>query len=157
MNCTDANTLMMQIDVHVRNARRFSASYNDPQLDGVLAQFLTVYISGIYEEIIEKILREYQSRYCSDIKLNNFMSSHIRRHFMNPSPSKIEELLGSLDSGWGNHMSNFDTTKRASLKSIIDNKNHIAHGEPCSVTLSDIISQYQLSRDYITEIDSLLL
>ncbi|RZN15664.1 MAG: hypothetical protein EF812_01650 [Methanosarcinales archaeon] len=154
MKSLKAEQKLDSIDITIKDLNK--SGLMDPLLKSFLAQYLVVFISGIYEDTIEIIIYEKIQR-LNQKYLNKFYSNYLRRYFRNPDFSQICDLLKLFDDKWTVELKKFDLKNKTALKSIITNKNKVAHGEPCNITLKDVIHYYKDSRPIIEKIDELVL
>jgi hypothetical protein len=120
-----------------------------------LAKFLVVYICGIYEECIKSIINERISKLKST-QLNKYIEENLKYSFSNPNFKKLTRLLGMFDDSWKNRLNNFTQTTQQSFNNISTNKNAIAHGSLCSITLREVIKYYNDSKQIIEEVDKII-
>ncbi len=154
MNSPDAEKLLRSIDQTIVDLD--SISGKDPLTDSYLAKFLVVYISGIYEEVIETIFVDFFSRNTQRIELVNYARSSVGRVFQNPNSEKILSLLSMTGNNtWVLTVKSMNN-ERLALDSIVTNKNSIAHGQGSIITLSDVKIFYIQSKSLIEEIDLML-
>lgn len=153
MNSTAAEELLDGIDVSIKNITNFS---NISDLEkAYLAQYLVVFISGVYEEAIETILNEKVEELKSK-RINKYIASTIRYNFQNPDINKIVKLLNAFDDEWGRRIKQMPDADKAALGNIVTHKNGIAHGNSFDVTLEAIIKWYEDSRKIIEKIDEIV-
>lgn len=154
MKSLDAENLLLQIDNSLDDINRIGDKALE--LEAYLAKYLTVFICGIYEAAIEAIVNEMASSAGSK-ELENFVSRAVDKTFRNPDVGNICELLRKFNPDWSQELKAMDSANLQALDSIVTNKNNIAHGVPCSITLSEIQESYKASRPVIEKIDKLVL
>ncbi len=154
MKSIEAEDLLNKIEQTIQNISSFTNT--SPQEASYFAKFLVVFICGIYEETIEVIINERISRLNSH-EVSKFIRNSVRWSFRNPKIDNIKKLLERFDDSWEKSMDRISSKAKTALNSIVDNKNALAHGDPCNVTLSDVIEFYQNSRPIIEEIDKVIL
>ena len=93
--------LLAQIDLAIDNISGMEDS--SPLQKSYLAKFLTVLISGIYEEAIKTILNEKIARLDSR-EVSSFVENSLRSFFRNPSVSNITSYLRKFSLSWGDIM-----------------------------------------------------
>ena len=131
--CVETKTLIAQ-------ASRW-ALY-DPALGAHLAAYLTVLITGLVEESIERLVRR-RVEIIGDPEIVNFVSNAIDRQFRNPDYSTISGLLRQFSDMYQNSFRTkipHDSSEAVALNSIIGNKNSLAHTGTAklSLTVSDL-------------------
>lgn len=154
MNSQAALQLLNSIDQTISDINSVAGS--SVLADSYFAKFLVVYISGIYEEIVESILIDFASRYSSKQEVVEYVRSSVDRSFRNPNSANLIALI----KGFGNQnwtmILNSMTVGCTALNSIVANKNALAHGQAITTTLSEVKDYYKFSRPLIEKIDQLL-
>lgn len=155
MNSSKAQMLLSQIDSTFADIQKVSGQ--NYTVDSFLAQFLVVYLCGMYEETIETILVEFVSRHTSQPEIVAYARDTIDQNFRNPDSKKIIELMSKLGNNvWVNQIKQMHN-ERVALDSIVANKNNIAHGRGSVITLADVAHYYSASRPLIEMIDTLFV
>ena len=153
IRCNQAKILLDKIDNSIKHIRGFA---NASELEkSYLAKFLVVYICGIYEEAIECIMNERTAAFRSE-RLSKFLQKYLSRMFRNPDIAKISDLLGMFDDAWKREIKGLPTVAKLAFDSIPTNKNLIAHGSQCNITLEDVIKYYNDSKQVIEKIDNIV-
>lgn len=153
MRCQTAERLLEQIDDSITNILGFDeASLLEKSY---LAKFLIVYICGIYEESIEQIFNERISELNSQ-RLNTFFVKNLKRSFRNPNVDNVRQLLKKFDRTWEREIANLPHNIKQSLNDICENKNYLAHGTVCTITLREVIQLYNDSKQIIQKIDEIV-
>lgn len=136
----------------------FSATKLEEELQSHVAKYLTVLISGMYEDIIKHIVKEYIQKEVNALQIENFMNNTIDKSFRNPDHQNLKGFFNRFDKDW---MKKLDEKLEGkdidALDSIVNQKNLIAHGRNSNITLEDIKKYYESSKNIIIEIDSLIL
>jgi hypothetical protein len=154
MKSSSAKSLLDDIDVAIRNIEGFVQATSLEK--SYLAKFLVVYICGIYEECIENIINEMVSNKSSP-EICRCIAAKIHKDFQTPSFHKTVNLLKNFNIQWGEAIENMPEKSKYSFGSIVANKNQIAHGENCNITLGVVKRYYSDSRPIIEKIDEMLL
>lgn len=130
----------------------------DEELKSHIAKYLTVLISGIYEESIETILKEsIQNRPISP-EIENFVFKQIGIMFRNPNQENITKLLNQFSEKWSAKLKeNIKEKDWDCINSICVNKNQIAHGNSCEITFADIKRFFTGSQIILIQLDALIL
>jgi hypothetical protein len=136
----------------------FDALNLDEELKSHIAKYLTVLISGIYEDSIETILKESIFRNGTiSPEIANFISAQIGIIFRNPSRENIIKLLNQFSENWSAELKEkIEVKDWDCLNSICNNKNQIAHGNSCEITFADIKQFFISSQIILTELDALI-
>ena len=111
------------------------------------ARYLCVLVSGFVEKAVVALLMGYVRTHCEP-KLHKFVDTEIKRRSMNPSSSKLLDLLGGLDSEWREALDKILVDeKKSAINSVVSLRNQIAHGEHCpTLTYSRIRDYYRHSK-----------
>lgn len=155
MKSQDAQKALAQIDAAITEIQGFTTA--SPAEQAYLAKFLVVFISGIYEESIETIINEMVQKLGKQ-EVSNFVEQSIHVGFRNPSVESIKGLLGRFgNNSWKTAIDSLPQDSKDALDSICSNKNALAHGNPVTLTLSDVLEYHRKSKTVIEKIDDLLL
>lgn len=154
MKSVAAENLLKQIDQAISDVQTFdSASLLEKSY---LAKFLVVFICGIYEEVVEIIINEKMSRLNSP-EVSKFVDGTLGYSFRNPRIKNISDLLKRFDDSWAATIRQMPDSSKAALNAIVENKDGLAHGGACNVTLSEVYQYYTDSRLIIEKIDEIVL
>ena len=154
MKSIRAQTLLSNLDTTVSNILSFT---NANELEkSYLAKFLVVFICGIYEEIIEIIINEMVSRTNSK-EIIKYVNESMKEKFRSPNIDNICRTLTMFNTDWAKIIRKMLHNQKCAINSIKDNKDLIAHGLPCMITLGDVIKYYSDSKSIIEKIDELVL
>lgn len=154
MKSKTAEELLNSIDVSIKNISNFP-DISDLE-KAYLAQYLVVFISGIYEEAIEAIINEMVEELKSK-RISKYIGEAVHYNFQNPKIDKIIALIKAFDDDWGEIIQKIPDKNKAALGNIVTNKNDIAHGKNINVTLKAIITWYGDSRIIVEKIDEIVL
>lgn len=155
MKCKYAEHRIMYIDLLFKY---FSATKLEEELQSHVAKYLTVLISGMYEDIIRNIVKEYIQKEVNALQIKNFMNNTIDNSFRNPAHQNLKGFFNRFDKDWMKKLDEkLEKKDIDALDSIVAQKNLIAHGENSCITLGDIKKYYEYSKNIIIEIDSLIL
>lgn len=136
----------------------FSDIELNAELKSHVAKYLTVLISGMYEDIIKNIVKEYIQKEVSAPQIKSFMNNRIDKTFRNPDYQNLKGFFNMFDRYWMKELyEKLEERDIAALDSIVNHKNLIAHGDNSNITLEDIKDYYKNSKRVIIEIDSLIL
>jgi len=154
MKSVAAENLLKQIDQAITDINSFSSA--SLQEKSYLAKFLVVFISGIFEEAIETIINEKISTLHS-LEVSKFVESSVEFTFRNPRIANVTQLLKKFNDSWGATIIQMPDNSKIALNNIVENKDGLAHGGGCNVTLSEVYQYYQDSRLIIEKIDEIVL
>lgn len=146
--------LLGGIETSIREISAFSHASDIEK--SYLARFLVVFVSGIYEESIETIINEKVGR-LNSTQVSKFIANSLRYNFGNPDTANIAKILKRFDESWAEVIKGIDSQSKDALDSIVGDKNALAHGGSCTVTLDEVIQYYRKSRVVIERIDEAVL
>lgn len=126
-------------------------------VDSYLAQYLTVYISGKFEELIENIIVGFVKNNTVVPEVSNLVDHFLDISFRNPDSGKILAITKLLMSNSSSAILLAMRDQREGLDSIIGNKNAIAHGKGSVITLGDVGDFYARAQIFIKRIEELLV
>ena len=127
----------------------------NPKMQSYIAQFLSVYISGSMEEGLRILLIEFAKPGSPD-EIHKF-TKHNVEGFTTPFANNIKQLLNKFSSDWGSEFSTrIEHSQKASLDSLVVNKNNIAHGRQSLITLVDVEKFYKDCQKIIELIDDIV-
>ena len=84
---------IQQIFIYFDSIDSIDSIKYDAQLKSHIAKYLTVLISGVYEDIIENFFIEYLERERVSNAISQYISKTIDRSFRNPKIENIKDLL----------------------------------------------------------------
>lgn len=154
MNSQNAQNLFNSIDATLRDIHSVQGS--NPLIDAYLARYLVVYISGVYEEIVETIFVDFAQKHCDRRELASYIRKSLSVSFRNPDTHNVKALVRKFEHRVLEPVLKNMAEQGAALDSIVNNKNTIAHGGSSRVTLSEVIEYYEKSREYIEKIDEMM-
>lgn len=155
MKSPSAQSLMDQIDLSIKDCTLVTPTQQ--VFDSYLAKYLIVFISGIYEESIETIINDMVANLGSP-HVSSFVKDRLSMNFQNPNFDNISNLVKKFGNiTWSTRLSAIPLIAKDSINSIVSNKNAIAHGSPVVITIRDVISYYNESKQIIDVIDDMML
>ena len=103
------------------------------------AAYLCVRTSGYVEFAVKMILREYvKSKTGRTSHIANFVDKQLERT-LSPRRDQILDLVGQFNSEWKENLrGSIDSELGDSLKSIVINRNNVAHGSDVNLSLRDL-------------------
>ncbi len=150
IKCAQAKSQIEDIELTIKVIKSFKSASEAEK--SYLARYLVVYISGLYEECIECILNERINSLGSK-ELNNFAQRKINETFRNPDIPKLVGLLGLFDSKWKDKINKLPLRTKESFNFMSRNKNLVAHGAPCTITIRDVVTNFRYSKKVIHTVD----
>jgi len=134
----------------------FSSLPSDEFMKSHIAKYLTVLISGIYEDIVKTRIEEYLNNINSDSEVRNYINNDLAKSFRNPDTSNLKGVLKKFSTQWVDRIKSLDSIYTDALDSIVNNKNLIAHGVNCNISYDNIREYFINSKFVIVELDNLL-
>ncbi len=127
-----------------------------PEAEQFLAGYLVVFISGVFEDCIERLFIE-RARLTEDEHLASFVEETMNKSFRNPTCENIKAFLGRLDR---RHKDRLDRKVAGfyqdGLDAIVNNKNALAHGRSANATLREVIDYYFRARRVFQGLEDIL-
>jgi hypothetical protein len=119
------------------------SSTHDLEMLAHWGRYICVLVAGFVENIVRLSYTAYVQK-TADTKTARFSASQID-DIQNPRSSKLIEVAGLFDSGWGSDLENFigQNFRKEAVNSIMSNRHLIAHGRDSQITLSQV-DQYLL-------------
>jgi hypothetical protein len=65
-------------------------------------------------------------------------------------------LLGKFDDKWKEKLDKLSNQSKVALNNLSTRKNEMAHGNPCNVTLQEVIADYKSSKKVIQAVDRIV-
>ena len=153
IKCAKAKDLLDDAERSIKEIKSFkSASISEKSY---LAKFLAVYICGIYEEAIESIFNERIGELASN-EIDQFFFDYIQERFRNPDIPGVKGLLGRFNTAWKAKIDGLPLSTQTAFNNILSNKNKVAHGIPCTVTLKEVLADFRRSKRVISTIDRIV-
>lgn len=156
MKCSNASSLLAQVNSTIVDIDSLVSQGADSRSQGYFAKYLTVYLSGAYEQCIEDIVSE-AAKNTGNNEIAGLVSSKMDQTFRNPDTGKIKELITQCNPQWKKQFNRIKPRYTSALDSIVSNKNLIAHGSPCAISLRDIKLYHIDAEKVIHFIDQLFL
>ena len=136
----------------------FELQTTDEYTKSHIAKYLTVLISGVYEDIIKNFILELAQRQTIAKELKEFIFNQVNWSFRNPSSENVGKFLKKFSSDWVESFKAYlNPQRRESLDAVVNNKNLIAHGNSSEITFADIKKHYENSKNIIIYLDELIL
>ena len=138
----------------IENLLNKNYSQIDEELKYHLQNHICILISGYLETEINNQLNDYKKT--NHFKRNECSKKLAGESLQNATWCKIKPILGTIDDSFPVNLRNsiidFDLTIQA-IKSIIDNRNDIAHGKNITTLTMDILKQNFIITDkFISEL-----
>jgi hypothetical protein len=136
----------------------FESQKLDDYVKSHIAKYLTVLTSGIYEDIIKKLVNELIQKDTLSNEVKQFIFHQINISLRNPLIKNIKGFLNRFEKEWSKKLfDGLDDKHKEALEAIVNNKNLIAHGDSPTITFSNIQQYYQDSKIIIERLDDIIL
>lgn len=138
---------MRSIDIvrlHDRLDRLFQrvASIDDDELKAHWARYLCILTCGYLENSIKAVFGQFASKQSSP-RVQRYVERHLDG-LKNPGHEKIAQLVGAFDARWSEEFcKETDGEIRDHVVSLVANRNQIAHGKDCTVTVAAVQSWFR--------------
>ena len=158
MNCQYVKDRIREIAKNIGKIRTIQTSISDPQLNSMLNSYLVVFISGVYEDCIERLFNEKASK-SQDPQVRNFVGQIVKNQFRNPNYENIKNFLGNFSQSYEQNLNSLvPQASKTAITSIVNNKNQVAHlGLRSNATLLDLKNWHQKSIVIFQELDRILV
>ena len=121
-----------------------------------MSAYLTVVISGVYEDCIEHLFGERAAK-AGDAELQYYVKTTLGERFRNPKYAKIIEMLSKFSPDYVKQLRGLvEEPARLGLDSIVDNKNLVAHGSVSNATLADVSKYYADAKALLDALEDVL-
>lgn len=133
--------LLDQVDnllVHARQAPQALPGGDGDFIQAQLVRYGCLLTCAAIEQALIDAASAYAIR-IGDSRLRDFISEVLKTG-RNPSPRYIREIFAKFDSDWSTSISNYmiDEVGEDIIKSIVSNRNRIAHGESVSMGVTSL-------------------
>lgn len=128
----------------------------DEELKSHWSRYLCVLVSGLIENSLRISLYNFLSVRCNESVIK-YLEHHLSR-ITNVNCKKIEDVLNLFNKEWGKLFCELlEDKEKSAIDSIINNRNHIAHGD--SVGLSFVIMKdyYYNTKTAISHFEKILI
>lgn len=120
-----------------------------------LAEYLCIRTSGLLESVVKQLVSEFMDGN-SQQEANRYVKTKMQT-VTNLKHAKLEKLLDSFSSDWQNeYASGISDAEKASLNSIIDLRNSMAHGGTQSVSFVTVKSHYDNVKNVIAHLKAII-
>ncbi|MGH6988133.1 MAG: HEPN domain-containing protein [Caulobacteraceae bacterium] len=147
--------LLDQVDKLIEHARQIATQLSAAEgayVQAQLVQHACVLTCAALEQSIVESASSYAGR-VGDERLRGFVAE-ILKIGRSPSPEYICEVFRRFDARWASHLEEFmeNEVGADSIKSIVSNRNRIAHGESVSMGVVSLSSWVPAARKLCLEI-----
>ena len=119
------------------------------------ARYLCVLVSGYAEAAVSAIATRHCSQRSSP-SVARFAERSLRR-VQNLKAEKLLQLVGAFDPAWRAQLAEYvEGARREALDSVVDLKNHVAHGGSVGVTYAQAKEYYNCVREVVQYVARLM-
>ena len=132
------------------------SSKGDPELEGYLAGYLVVLVSGAFEDCVEHLVGERAAK-TKDAEVVNFVRQATHRLFRNPEYRYVKNLVGEFSTKYADELdTKVDSNAREAINSIVTNRHAVSHGHAPTVTLGDVEGYFQRAAPIFNALEEIL-
>lgn len=118
-----------------------TAEKAEDEIQSIFAKYLCVRVSGYLECCLKEEINSFVEKRCSR-QIQSFIATAIK-NTTNLTSDKITETLKRFSQNWSENFKNNMTEElMQSVGSIYNNRNSIAHGGSCNISLRDVKQHY---------------
>jgi hypothetical protein len=131
-----------------------AATNQDAEIQAHWAKYLTVLTAGLLENAISEVYKDYVGA-SSNPRVAKYASSVLDR-IQNPKCDRFVEVARAFDSSWAEALITYTSSNgtKEAIDSIMNERNHIAHGKDSSISLARIREYYDASLKVIEFIEN---
>ena len=123
-------------------------------------RYAVIVCSGALEKAFKCIIADYVTN-GANAQLCEYIDRNVRQSSKNPRLDEIKKLLGEFDSDWLSAykaiVSQVSQRSKDALKSIVDNRNIVAHGGAIGASFYDIARYYYSARIVVGKLEDVLV
>ena len=125
------------------------AADGELELQSHWAKYLCVLVSGVLENALVALYRDFSSNAASE-PVANFAGSRLAR-IQNPNAERFVQTARSFKISWGNELEQFleSEGRKDAIDSVMNNRHQIAHGKNSGITVARV-------RDYLDKAEEVL-
>ena len=121
---------------------------DDDEIKAHLSKYLCVLVSAFLENSMRTVVLKYAGAK-SHNHVSNFVNSRVK-NVTNLNEEKLKQLLGAFSSNWRIRFENdISNEQKAALDSVVNLKNHVAHGKPTTLSFVRVKNYYQNIRKVV--------
>jgi hypothetical protein len=125
----------------------------DLQVQSDYAKYLVIRVSGLVEQVVTEIVLTYVATQASQP-----IAAHVSWRmgtFQNPNIERVLQLVGSFDRSRRTQLeAAIEESEKEALGSVRAQRNRIAHGEPSTVSLTQVCAYYVEIKKMLNEVAS---
>ena len=149
--------LLDQVDELIKHARSAPTLFLSSEGDFIQAQLVRygcLLACAALEQALIESLSGYAGR-IGDDRVKIFVSE-ILKTGRNPTPDYIKETFGKFDADWAIHVADYieNDVGADKIKSVVSNRNRIAHGESVSLGVKSLIEWVPAVRKLCLELNN---
>lgn len=118
------------------------ADTQEDEIQAVYSKYLCIRLAGYLEACLKEEIGLFVERRCP-ANIKNYILSSLQ-NTTNLTHSKIQKALQNFSDDWCEHYTNNATDEMIqSIGSIYSNRNRIAHGQNCNISLCQLKEDYE--------------
>jgi len=129
------------------------AADGELELQAHWAKYLCVLVSGVLENALVELYREFSTRAASE-PVANYASSRLEK-IQNPNASRFLQTARSFKISWGNELEAFleSDGRKDAIDSVMNNRHQIAHGKSSGITIARVRSYLDKAEEVLNFIE----
>jgi hypothetical protein len=133
----------------IKSLYQLTSTISDDETKAHMVKYLCVQSSGYLENVVKSLIEEYIDKSCPK-PVVNFIRKKVNR-LTNLEYDKLCDFLDSFNSDWKNTFCKSISEEQVSaLKSIVTQRNAIAHGNPSNMT-------FLMMRSYFLNLEEIVI
>lgn len=115
------------------------------EIEEILVHALLINMCAEFERTLKELLDDRCST-VDDPAVYAYATSYSNAAFASPSPQNIGDAIRRFGDGCGEKFARLrseDSEAWEAYRSIVTNRNHVAHGRPVQVTMNDVTGYYE--------------
>jgi hypothetical protein len=129
------------------------ASSGELELQSHWAKYLCVLVSGLLENALVELYREFSSRAASE-PVANFAGSRLAK-IQNPNAERFVQTARSFKIAWGDALEAYleSDGRKDAIDSVMNNRHQIAHGKNAGITVAQVRSYLDKAEEVLNFIE----
>ena len=120
----------------------------DEEEQAILAKFLCIRTSGFLETSVRNLIGEFMYK-SSPQQIQSFVNKEIK-YITNLKFDRLCQVLSNFDTNWKDQfIEQISDEQKASINSIVSNRNNIAHGENDSISYHQMVKYYENAKEVV--------
>lgn len=139
----------------IKNLYQLTSTIEDEETQAHMSKYLCVQSSGYLENVVKSLVEDYIHKSCPPPVIY-YVQKKVNR-ITNLEFEKLCEFLDSFDHTWKeNFCTLINDEQKSALKSIVSQRNAIAHGNPSNITYRSISSYFSELENVISILEKVI-